>query len=311
MKLPARHPLSNSRLGRIRLVVMDIDGTLVVGGTEIIDNVIEQLRRLKHHGIQFSVATGRTLHGARKVVDQLLGVRATMPPVIAYNGGVMALPDASTVLNRLTLEPETYRQLIIEARRRDLQAFVYVCQQRLDLMPVEEVYGEANLFSCPERDFNGMPLRWVEDLRSVSADVIAALLASSDPTADLQQTAEELSSKFGERLRITSSGGRHLEIAHADSTKLKALHRLARATGCTLDEVMAIGDNFNDLEMISGAGCGVAVANAPAQVRAAAKVVCERSAAEGVVEALRRLLDERRHHRIEDRLRGKRRGNER
>jgi hydroxymethylpyrimidine pyrophosphatase-like HAD family hydrolase len=72
-------------LSAIKVVVMDIDGTLVSGPHDTLENITRQLRRLRAANIRFTVATGRTLAGARSVVERLLRVRMLMPPMVAHN----------------------------------------------------------------------------------------------------------------------------------------------------------------------------------------------------------------------------------
>ena len=291
-------------LHQIRLVLMDIDGTLIRGSDDTIDNVVTQLRRLKPVGIRFSVATGRTLFGAQRIIREMSAVRMKMPPVIAYNGAVVAWPEDTAVLHRFTLPPDPVRALLSEFRRRSITPFVYTCQDRFDASIVERVYGDGRSAARPATEFNAMPITWVDTFDEVPAqDVVAILGQQPDPGQDIRPTVTELGQSFGADLRITSSDNRYIEVAHPLSTKANALKVLAQKLGVAPAEIMAIGDSYNDMEMLATCGVGVAVANAPAAVKEAAHYVCQREAAEGVVEALRLLLRAVRHRRIESRVR--------
>ena len=81
--------LPTADLTRIKLVLMDIDGTLVEGSELELENVSQQLTRLSRRGVRFSIATGRTIFGARTVV-QSLGSHGRAPLIVAYNGAVRA-----------------------------------------------------------------------------------------------------------------------------------------------------------------------------------------------------------------------------
>jgi len=290
-------------LRQIRIVLMDIDGTLIRGSDDTIENVVAQLRRLKPQGIRFSVATGRTLFGAQRIIHEMRAVGMKMPPVIAYNGAVVAWPQ-DTILQRVTLPPEPARALLSEFRRRRILPFVYTCQDHFDASAVERVYGYGRQATSPATDFNGMPITWVDTFDEVpSRDVVAILGQQHNPSQDIVPIIKELGKSFGAELRITSSGNRFVEVAHPLSTKANALKVLAKQGGVKLSQVMAVGDNYNDMEMLTSCGVGVTVANAPAAVKEVAQYVCQREAAEGVVEALRLLLGEVRHGRIESRIR--------
>jgi hydroxymethylpyrimidine pyrophosphatase-like HAD family hydrolase len=153
-----------------------------------------------------------------------------------------------------------------------------------DFSPRELVYSEGTPRSGPE--FNGMDVHVVEDLLAVDGDFVAVLVEVRNP-ADGKAFAQQLLDISGGSLRITTSGDKYLEVGHPKGTKLCGMAELARMGKFSIDEIMAIGDNFNDLEMIQGAGVGIAVANAPAGVQAVATRTCSRVGAEGVVEALR------------------------
>jgi Cof subfamily protein (haloacid dehalogenase superfamily) len=291
-------------LRQIRIVLMDIDGTLIRGSDDTIDHVVTQLRKLKPLGIRFSVATGRTLFGAQRIIRDMSAVGMRMPPVIAYNGAVVAWPEDTAVLHRFTLPQGPVRLLLAGFRRRLITPFVYTCQNRFDASTVERVYGDERSATRPATEFNGMPISWVESFDEVPLqDVVAILGQQSDPSQDIRPTVEELGQAFGDDMRITSSGNLYVEVAHPQSTKANALHVLSRQWGVLPSQIMAIGDNYNDLEMLEVCGVGVAVANAPPPVQQVAQYVCKREAAQGVVEALRLLLGAVRHGQIESRVR--------
>jgi Cof subfamily protein (haloacid dehalogenase superfamily) len=272
------------RLTRIRLVLMDIDGTLLTAGKESFRNVILQLRGLKQLGIGFSIATGRTIQGASIVARQLQGIGSRMPPMITYNGGVVLSASDSSLIVCHRLERPAFEALVRWCRTRGLQMLAYSCQTEFDFSALETVYTEGR--AGPELDFNGMPVQIVEDLLAVNNDFVAVLIEAND-VSENTLLSQELASNVGDALRITNSGGRYIEVSHPSGTKLRGMIDVAKIRRITIENMMAIGDSYNDLEMIKSAGVGVSVLNAPAAVRNAADLRCTRAGAEGVVEALR------------------------
>jgi hydroxymethylpyrimidine pyrophosphatase-like HAD family hydrolase len=148
----------------------------------------------------------------------------------------------------------------------------------------EITYTEG--FDRPTTEFNGSLVRRVDDLLRIEDNIVAVLIRRPAGSAGDALLAD-LSKGLAGVLRVTTSGGPYLEICHPLGTKRNAMVELAQMLRIETADVMAIGDNFNDLEMIEGAGVGVAVANSPELVRAAAALVCSQSGANGVVEALR------------------------
>lgn len=287
---------TQEKLAKIKLIVMDIDGTLITGAEQTIDNVIEQLERLRCAGIRFSLATGRTIHGARSVVSDIFHVPMhkgerfhEKPPIVAYNGGLVAGNFGTRIIHKSEIPAEVQRHLFSVLAKHRVDALFYTCGVSLSGEPDEKVFADPALAERISVEFNGMPVIASAIPGDGYSGLLASLILETDG-ASLPAIAEELQRGPGGGLRVTTSGGAFLEIALSDTTKLSAIEHLARAEGIGLDAVMAIGDNFNDLEMLKGVGFGVAVSNAPPAVKAAATFTCSLPAAKGVVQVLRRLL---------------------
>jgi hypothetical protein len=265
---------------------MDIDGTLVSGDETSFENVIIQLRKLKVLGISFSIATGRTICGASAVTQKLREVGSQLPPMITYNGAVVLSGMDSSVLTRRLIDRNLFEAVIRRCRQAGIAPLVYACGAKFDFVPQETVYSEGG--ERPDPDFNGMEIRIVPDLVAVNDDIVAVLVDVPDPGRRAALLAE-LAAEFRQKLRVTTSGGCYIEICHPLGTKLAAMAELARTRHIDVSQIMAIGDNFNDIEMIKGAGVGVAVANAPGPVLDAARLRTSLPSGRGVVEALRAL----------------------
>jgi Cof subfamily protein (haloacid dehalogenase superfamily) len=289
MLRPEKHLLE--KLGRIRLVVMDIDGTLVSPGEPDFRNVVNHLKKLKALGISFSIATGRTFAGASSAFHRLLEIGMKPQPMIVYNGAVVLSGSEPSVMVRHVIDRDAVLTVVRKCRHLGYSPLAYACTPSLDLLPHEAVYTEGKRGATPE--FNGMSVRPVADLLQVDDEFVALLVEAEDPIEGRRLTAE-LATTFGDIVRVTTSGGKYIEVSPPAGTKSRALRELATLRRLQVDQVMAIGDNFNDLEMIAAAGVGVAVKNAPAEVREVAMLKCTLPAGQGVVEALRVLTRSRR-----------------
>jgi len=293
-------------LGRIKLILLDIDGTLVVGSKVEVDHVRRQLSRLTRLGIHFSVATGRTLFGTKQVLADL-GARGRAPFIVAYNGAIISRPDASPWIERRILEPDALKFIAEICSRRAVPLLAYTCRQDFSLRYPEQVFGDYRQFPEDAVDFNGMLIERVDNFGGIPfADVVALLISVPEEVADAESLANAFRDECGPRVRITTSGGRYVEITHPLSTKRDAMVSLCARLGLRTEEVMAIGDNYNDLEMITDCGFGVAVANSPPAVKDASRFVCKHGAAGGVVEVLRMLAEYHRRgtrrRRVDDEL---------
>jgi Cof subfamily protein (haloacid dehalogenase superfamily) len=295
------NPSLKAKLENILVVLADVDGTLFRSPSDTLEHVARQLRKLPRAGIRFSVATGRAIAGVQTVVRSLEEARGQWParrwtlPVVAYNGAVVAIPSEPIILDRLVIPPDTVAGTIATVLEADCTAFVYVCRQSYDLQPAESVHGYARTIYRPTSEFNGMSVKWSGHVDVALHDVVAMLVADPAATGNLSNIAKTLESRQN-FIGVTTSGGPYLEVTAVGNSKLRGMrtlaHRLDRDLG--LDQIMAIGDNFNDLEMLKHAGVSVAVANAPDSVKRIVDYVSDFNAGEGVVDSLRLLLSQRR-----------------
>jgi Cof subfamily protein (haloacid dehalogenase superfamily) len=97
---------------------------------------------------------------------------------------------------------------------------------------------------------------------------------------------DEFSKILGDEIEITTSKPEYLEFTHRDATKGKALEYLAVAKGIVKEDIIAIGDSFNDISMIQYAGLGVAMGNAPAEVKEYADYVTGTNDEDGVAQVI-------------------------
>lgn len=276
------------RLAGVRMVLMDIDGTLVTSDSETFDNVSSQLRRLRRFGVPFSVATGRTISGALPILERLrssVGVRTA--PMVNYNGAVLLSAHDLTLIERHVVPKTSLFRALSTCRSVGLWPIVYTCRDAVTGPPIESVYVEWDAPASME--FNGMRVERVPNLLDVASDVVAVLADAGDVESS-GRLARELDKRVGNDIRVSTSGSRYIEICAPNATKLHAMQRIAALALISVEQVMAIGDNLNDLDMIEAAGVGVAVNNAPAEVKSVAAYACNRASAEGVVEALRMLV---------------------
>lgn len=206
--------------------------------------------------------------------------------MITYNGAVVLSGTDSSVIQRRLIERSAFEALVKFCRTRGLRPLAYACGAELDFMPRETVYTEG---AAPAgRDLNGAAIQNVPDLLAVRDDFVAVLIDSAANGAGADLMAE-LSLALAGQARVTTSGGSSIEICHPLGTKLNAMAELARVREIELRQIMAIGDNFNDVEMIQCAGVGVAVANAPEAVQRVAALRTTLPSSQGVVQALRAL----------------------
>ena len=177
---------------------------------------------------------------------RLRQVGSRLPPTITYNGAVVLSGHAPSVLLRHLIDRQSFTALVQVCRDRGVPVLAYACKLAMDFTPEEKVYGQGVHY---ETEFNGMPVHSVEDLTTLHSDFVAVLLERPQ-NLDLGPFVSELRQKFDGKLRITTSGERYVEICDPKGTKVRAMNELAQMLNIEPETIVAIGDNFNDIDMI-------------------------------------------------------------
>jgi hydroxymethylpyrimidine pyrophosphatase-like HAD family hydrolase len=274
----------------IKLIAIDIDGTLLTPQGQITPRARAAIRAAQRAGVIVTLATARRYGGAQEIA-QALGIEL---PLIVYDGTLLVIHPTRAILASQTLEAEAARQAIEVFLRYNIQPVVHPCEEghcvkeevwtgpaefdNPDLLPYLGVAGER----VKRMPYIVLSARATEALRVVAfADKEA--LERMLPAV----TALDCSWNFAPQ---GSYGCAELAILPADCSKASGVATLAARYGIALEEVMALGDGYNDLEMLRVVGLGVAMGQAPEQVKAAARAVTASNHEDGVALAIERYV---------------------
>jgi Cof subfamily protein (haloacid dehalogenase superfamily) len=271
------------------LIALDVDGTLLQRSADELASAVQILsRRLRHVAgdIHLTVATGRALAGIRNLAHSLNPNRDV--PVVVYNGALVASPGRGRSLYHLTIPADATVAVFHLAQKYHLLGLAYTIVESpmgIESEPIlEAVYGWCRSIPREYREFNGLPVQWVTDLREFRKVATAILLDRRNQTAP-PGFFNELTRVAG--VSITSSSTSFLEIRPAGADKGLALEFLARQMHVQRDQVLAVGDSDNDIEMLNWAGTGVAVSTSSPEALAMADFLCRHGAMAAVMEVLR------------------------
>lgn len=282
---------------KIRLIAFDLDGTLLPQ-----DSVVkfQQLSRsLRRRGVRLVVATGRALGGVEPLLDQL-ALPGTL--LVLYNGSVVLERTSLAVVAHRTIPSRAVRAAIALGVEEGLRSSTYYFRD--PLRGTAELFGtrEAvvgwpgrNLDSLPKLEFNGLKIRWAESLTDVPEEPATAILFQLDGDAERTARVRKRLRSIPE-LSTTQSGPHFLEVKPRGSDKAVALAEVAHALGVERSDVLAVGDNDNDAEMLHWAGIGIAISKASKLALESADYVCRRGTFSGVIEMLRIVRDAKRFY---------------
>ncbi|NOZ21088.1 MAG: HAD family hydrolase [Planctomycetes bacterium] len=240
-----------------RLAAIDLDGTLLNSRKEVTQRSVDAVRRATERGLTVVLCTGRMVCSAQRYWEQI----GLDTPIIGYNGAVVKdVARGRTLLHR-PVPADVTRDVLDFLRRRDVFPLTY----QDDRLFVERDTAEARSYSATYR----VHYQIIDDLADFLGDGSTKILIGCAP-GECSHMAIEIQRAFGDRLNVTQSEGRHVELNHPSATKASAIGFLADELGAEREEILAFGDGINDTDMLQYAGLGLAVSNAWDEAKRAA-----------------------------------------
>lgn len=271
----------------IRLVVLDIDGTISGSANRVSEPVKTAVRSAQKIGVKVAIATGRMYRSAVRF-HQEVGADC---PLISYQGALIKDPTTNQVVGHWAVDRAYALRL--------LQDFVpYTATGNLSV----HLYLDDNLYvkSITEQTLAYAQRSQVEPIAVGDlAEFILAqgtdptkVLALSDDPQIISELLVNLKNQYSQgELYLTKSVATYFEATNPTANKGTAVKYLAEEIlGLTREQVMTVGDNFNDLEMITYGGIGVAMGNAPPDLQALADWVAPDVEADGAAAAIDRFV---------------------
>lgn len=247
----------------IKMVVSDMDGTLLNSDLEISKENLQAIEALRQKGIRFCVATGRPEQLLKEYIEPL----QMIDPMIMYNGSVIGHPFRDENLYQLKLEKEDIRSIIEYCEKNDVIYMPYT-KNKLISKPNYRV----DFFEQRNKRLSEKNKCIFDDIRDIDQivngnDINKILLIENDPLKNKE--VKDFLSDYPQ-FEIAASQKGFIDINPKGASKGNALKVLADHFGYTLDEIVVFGDQDNDVSMLKVAGIGVAMANASEQARSVA-----------------------------------------
>lgn len=285
----------------INLIATDMDGTLLNAAHEISEDNIQAIKYAQSQGITVVIATGRAFYEANAPINQT----DLKVPYICLNGAevrdetfnIMSTSNLNReLINRITEELnkenifyQVYTNLGIytENPLRDLEIYIDIAQRAGQEADVEKIKS-----GIQKRIDNGT-LKVVDNydkIQDTPGEIVMKILAFDSDLEKIDRVSETLAKS--ESLAISSSSRGNIEITHSDAQKGIALNTIAERLNIDMKNVMAIGDNMNDVSMLERVGYSVAMENAAPEVKAIAKYETDSNEQSGVGKAIMKLLRE-------------------
>lgn len=262
----------------IRLLISDIDGTLVRSDKSLAPATVEAARKLVAAGVSMSLISARPPSGIRWIVDEL-----DMPgPFGAFNGGTLFKRDGS-VIERHGVDPDTARTILRLIEKAGTTCWLFADGHWYSNAP-DDPHNDREVKSAGvEPDI----VDTFEDLTE-RVDKIVAVSDDHDALKVLERQAIEA---VGDNATIARSQPYYLDVTAPTANKGDGVARIADAFGVSLSDTAVIGDQANDLPMFARAGVSIVMGQAPDEVKAKADYQTSPCDEDGVAAAIGEILD--------------------
>lgn len=274
----------------IKLFAFDIDGTLLDNNSNLPSSSIDAIKKLEDAGIKVVLASGRVFSSI-KYIQKLLGITG---PIVSTNGSLISF-DGEQIYKSYYIDNELLDEL-----------YEFCLEHKLDF----HFYDEDNYYS------NRLNLDRIKHLmldNDYGMNYQVDLIIKKDPVAYLKSQGKKavkfqvsridkkniprekiinlLQDKFGDYLYITASGDHLVEIGNKNATKWTSIEEICQKLGIDTREVAAIGDAYNDIPMVKGAGLGFAMGNAKDKLKEVADIFVSDNESGGALEAVNYVLE--------------------
>ncbi|HET8968225.1 MAG TPA: Cof-type HAD-IIB family hydrolase [Gaiellaceae bacterium] len=261
----------------IKLLLSDVDGTLVTKSKELSARSIDAVHKLHDAGIHFAVTSGRPPRGMEMLVEPL----ALEAPLAGFNGGLVVEPGMNVIEER-TIRQDVVGPTIQLLEASTLTVWVYHGTEWNILDPD----GPHVARETQTVGFDPTVVESFDDL-DVGVAKIVGVSDNYDAVAVAENAAQEL---VGEHVSASRSQPYYLDITHPHANKGAVVTFLAKRFGISPDEIATIGDMANDVLMFARSGLSIAMGNAHREVQRAARHVTTTNEDDGFANAVDRFI---------------------
>lgn len=266
---------------KYKLLVLDLDGTLTNNKKEITEHTLNTLMKAQAQGVKIVLASGRPTYGIAPIAEKLK-LKDFGGYILSYNGGEITNWQTGELMYENVLEPEVLPYLYQCAKENNFAIVTYEGKYVLTEYPDDE-------YVLKEAILNVMETKKVDNFLEAIDFPVAKCLIVGESTR-LEALEKVMYEALKDRMGVYRSEPYFLELVPKGIDKAQSLAVLLEKIGATREEMIAIGDGFNDLSMIKYAGLGVAMANAQEVVRQSADYITLSNEEDGVAAVVEKFM---------------------
>jgi Cof subfamily protein (haloacid dehalogenase superfamily) len=269
--------MTSERSTDLRLLLADVDGTLVTQDKVLTERAIEAVHKLHDAEILFAVTSGRPPRGMEMLIEPL----ALRTPIAAFNGGLIVEPDMS-VIQQKTIPDELVDPIIEQMDGAGVDVWVYRGRdwyiRKRDAPHVDREAFTVQFEPTVVGTFDGVK------------DNVAKLVGVSDDYDLVERVATAVHDQFGDHVSSARSQPYYVDVTHPQANKGGVITYLSERYGIPQEQIATIGDMPNDVLMFAHSGLSIAMGQADREVQRAARRVTTSNEDEGFANAVDRFI---------------------
>ena len=259
---------------QLKLLLADVDGTLVTEQKLLTDRAIAAVRALHDKGIRFAITSGRPPRG----MAMLIGPLGIDTPIAGFNGGATVKADG-TVIDEKTLPGDVARKAIALIGEHKMDAWLYTAKDWF-----------VRQRKAPHVDREAWTVKFdptvVDEFADKDLDAAVKIVGVSDDHDLVARCEADAQKAFGDKVSAARSQPYYLDITHPHANKGDVVSALSKSTGIAPDEMATIGDMPNDVLMFKKSGFSIAMGNSSDEVKRQASATTDSYNDEGFAKAV-------------------------
>ncbi len=263
----------------IKMLVLDIDGTIYSDEKGMSERVKSHIKLLKKSGIKVVIATGRMFSSALKIINPL----EIDTPLICFQGSLIKDIKTQKVMYEIPLDGKIAREIIKDLRKEKVSINIY----RDEELIVEKESEYIKDYSQSKK----VGYTLVKNFDEIEFKTLNKILAIDLNPNKINKLIKDLRKKYSPKVYVVKSMPQYCEISNIQATKGNAVRFLANKWGIKKEEIMAAGDNDNDIEMLLAAGIKIAMGNGTDELKKVADFVTDTVDNDGIVKAIEKFIN--------------------
>lgn len=266
-----------------KMIVLDMDDTLLRDDHSISTRTKEAIEKAQKQGVKVVLASGRPDYAMKETAKDL-GLDEHGSYIVSYNGAIIIDCKTDEIIFERSLSKEIAHELYDFSKEHNVHLHTYWNDDIITEKNNEYTEIEANI--------TGMEIKTIDDFKKAVKGNVIKVLMLEDPEY-LKKVELKLKPQLKDKLNMTISKPFFLEFMDKGIDKGASLSRLIDRLGIKQEEVIAMGDSYNDLSMLKFAGLGVAMANSPDDIKSEVEYITDSNMEDGVAKVIEKFVLEK------------------